>query len=243
MCDLVVPFLTSGTFLDPCVVQIFPLPPVPFTLRRRFIPSCSSALPEPVASSRLPDLSAGSCFPWFCAPLTTTPELAPYEMECQLHFGSALRFFQPLSGFVANSSFVALFRATTVWGSPFRVFPSQESRTSFKAAFAPFGYLPTCRNAPVQALLPPVSPTSMSENTVAWLLRRLKVPFPHTEVCFPVALGSIERSHLVSACFTRFEAFSSCESVRTAPSCPETTVVTLLSFASLELSPSTPWIL
>jgi hypothetical protein len=52
----------------------------------------------------------------------------------QAHIGSALRLSQPLSGFLAHPDSTALFRAAAVPGiPPFRVFPSQESRTPLGA--------------------------------------------------------------------------------------------------------------
>jgi hypothetical protein len=61
----------------------------------------------------------------------------PLRRVVQAHLGSALRFSQPLSGFLANPSFVALFRATSVPGTPpFRVFPSQKSPASLEAAYS-----------------------------------------------------------------------------------------------------------
>jgi hypothetical protein len=52
----------------------------------------------------------------------------------QAHFGSALRLSQPLSGFLAHPDSTALLRAAAVPGiPPFRVFPSQESRTPLGA--------------------------------------------------------------------------------------------------------------
>jgi len=59
----------------------------------------------------------------FCAPSTASLELAPCEARCYLRFGSALRLSQPLSGFLACSSFAALFRTATVRG----VLPSEAS--------------------------------------------------------------------------------------------------------------------
>jgi len=71
-------------------------------------------------------------------PSTTTLELAPqWDGLSNSRPGSALRFFQPLSGFQADSSFVALFHATAVRVSPFRVFPSQESPTLSGQANSP----------------------------------------------------------------------------------------------------------
>jgi len=59
----------------------------------------------------------------FRSPSTASLELAPYEAACHVRLGSTLRFSQPLSGFLASSSFTALFRAATVRG----VLPSEVS--------------------------------------------------------------------------------------------------------------------
>jgi hypothetical protein len=118
--------------------QVLPKPPVTLTLRRRLIPSWRRSLSESVASSRLSDLvgpdptSVG-----FYAPATTALELAPYEVGCYVHLGSTLRFFQPLSGFLASSSFVALFHATTVRGvRPSEAFP-RKNRVLLSKSLAP----------------------------------------------------------------------------------------------------------
>jgi hypothetical protein len=55
----------------------------------------------------------------------------------RLHLGSALRFSQPLSGFLASQSYVALFRATTVPGIlPSELFP-HEDRDPLSRSLAP----------------------------------------------------------------------------------------------------------
>jgi hypothetical protein len=48
--------------------------------------------------------------------LTASLRSAPYEAGCHAYLGSALRLSQPLSGFLADPSFAALFRAATVRG-------------------------------------------------------------------------------------------------------------------------------
>jgi len=74
--------------------------------------------------------------------------------------GSAHRFSQPLSGFLADPSFAALFRAATVPGiSPFRVFPSRRSRAPLEAALLPCRYPPACVSELLASLSPPLSPT------------------------------------------------------------------------------------
>jgi hypothetical protein len=74
----------------------------------------------------------------FFFPSTASLGRAPCEAGCHLHLGSALRLSQPLSGFLAGSSFAALFRAATVPGiPPFRVFPSPEIAYPSRGSLAP----------------------------------------------------------------------------------------------------------
>jgi len=118
--------------------QAFPKPPVTLTLRRRLIPSWRQSLTEFVSSSRLPDLvgpdltSVG-----FYAPSTASLELAPCEVGCYLHLGSTLRLSQPLSGFLACSSFTALFRAATVRGVLLSEVSPHKNRAPLSRPLAP----------------------------------------------------------------------------------------------------------
>lgn len=115
--------------------KVFQRLPVTFTVKRKLIPLWSQLLSASVTSFRLPNLSAGSCSQRFLAPLSVSPELAPCEAGYHSRSGSALRLSQPLSGFLADSGFAALFRAATNRGVlSFRAFPSQKSRTSLEAA-------------------------------------------------------------------------------------------------------------
>ena len=80
----------------------------------------------------------------FLFPSTASLGLAPLETGCQVRLGSALRLSQPLSGFLASSSFAALFHAATVPGiPPFRVFPSLEIAYLSRGSSAPL-QLSTC---------------------------------------------------------------------------------------------------
>jgi hypothetical protein len=81
------------------------------------------SLLEFLTTSRPSDPSAGSAFPGVPAPTTTSLGLAPCEAGYHSRPGSALRLSQPLSGFLADPSFAALFRAATVPG----VLPSESS--------------------------------------------------------------------------------------------------------------------
>jgi hypothetical protein len=142
----------------------------------------------------------------FPVPSTASPARAPYEAGCHLRLGSALRLSQPLSGFLASASFVALFHATaSSWDPPFRVFPSQRARTPLEAACSlavihqrsethrPTSYRPRFRRRP-------------RFHAVAWFPRELWAPFPQTECLLPGCPGSrtVKRTHPAS--FTCFGA-------------------------------------
>jgi len=74
----------------------------------------------------------------FVFPSTASLGLAPCEAARHSRLGSALRLSQPLSGFLASSSFAALFHAATVPGiPPFRVFPSPEIACPSRGSLAP----------------------------------------------------------------------------------------------------------
>jgi hypothetical protein len=71
-------------------------------------------------------------------PSTTSPGQPRMRRVVRSRLGSALRLSQPLSGFLAHPSFAALLHAAAVPGiPPFRVFPSQESRTPLGATCSP----------------------------------------------------------------------------------------------------------
>jgi hypothetical protein len=121
------------------------------------------------------------------------------------HPGSALRFSQPLSGFLASASFVALFHATaSSWDPPFRVFPSQRARTPLGATYS-------------LAVIHQRSETHHSRtccprfrrrprlHAVAWFPRGLWAPFPQTECSLPGCPGSRTAKRPRPASFTCFE--------------------------------------
>jgi hypothetical protein len=96
----------------------------------------------------------------FPVPSTASPARAPCEAGRHLRLGSALRLSQPLSGFLASASFVALFHATaSSWDPPFRVFPSQRARTPLGATCSPAVIHQRSEVAPLEALSLPVFPT------------------------------------------------------------------------------------
>jgi hypothetical protein len=97
----------------------------------------------------------------FSCPFNGDPRASP-TMRRAVHsrLGSALRFSQPLSGFLADPSFAALFRAATVPGIP----PSECSPRKDRAPLSrppciPCRYQPSCVSVPPASLLPLVSPT------------------------------------------------------------------------------------
>jgi hypothetical protein len=90
--------------------------------------SCDQSLLESLTRSRPSDLSAGPA-PWVLLPSTASLGRAPYGAGRHTRPGSALRFSQPLSGFLANPSFRALFRALAAPGIP----PSESSPRSSRA--------------------------------------------------------------------------------------------------------------
>jgi len=73
--------------------------------------------------------------------------------------GSALRFSQPLSGFLANPSFAALFHAATVPGIPLQSLPLAKIAHPSRGHLSPCRYPPTCVSEPPVSLSPPFSPT------------------------------------------------------------------------------------
>ena len=92
--------------------------------------------------------SAGPTPLSFLVPSTASPGPPHERWVVQPHLGSAHRFSQPLSGFLAHPGFAALFRAAAVPGiPPFRAFPSQKSRTPLGATLLPCRYPRTCRDA------------------------------------------------------------------------------------------------
>jgi hypothetical protein len=98
------------------------------------VPRCLPAVRRPAGPTPLS----------FPVPSTVSPRRPLERWVVQPHLGSAPRFSQPLSGFLAHLGFAALFRAATVPGiPPFRAFPSQKSRTPLGATLLPCRYPPT----------------------------------------------------------------------------------------------------
>jgi hypothetical protein len=152
----------------------------------------------------------------------------------QVCLGSALRLSQPLSGFLARSSFAALFRAATVRDhSSFRDFPSQESRTSFEATGSLAVIRPTVTRKPLESFADRFR--SVHEPKLA-----LPLPLPTMDSLFPCRstrpgppkLKSPQPS-VFAATSPASKRCSSCESVRTDASRPTPAVDPLLGFSPL----------
>jgi hypothetical protein len=176
-------------------------------------------------------------------PPTASLAQAPYEAGRQTHLGSARRISQPLSGFQANSSFTALFRAATVPG----ILPSECS--------------PHENRAPLSRPLAPLRSSTSVQKRTAQDLITVGFPDSHTYARLPCSPNDYElpfvtpkrasRSPWVSNdgtdSFRQLHPLRSLDppmspfaSVRVAPNRRS-----LLSWVSAppEHSPFTPWIL
>jgi len=114
---------TSSAFLDRSSSRLFPCHRSPPPCGRGSFPREVSPFQSPLRPPGCPTSWSGPTPLRFFAPSTTSLALAPCEVDCHVRLGSALRFSQPLSGFLASSSFAALFHAATVRG----VLPSESS--------------------------------------------------------------------------------------------------------------------
>jgi hypothetical protein len=134
----------------------------------------------------------------FPVPLTTSPGLAPCEAARHFRPGSALRLSQPLSGFLAGPSFVALSRATTVCGiPPFRGFPSPEIACPSRGSMAPLQSSTSVQRRTTRDLVAAGFADARAFARLPGSSRRLWVPFRLAEASFPVALGLVPRNRLV----------------------------------------------
>jgi len=137
------------------------------------------------------DLSAGAAFHEVSAPYNGILDRAPYEAgTTRANLGSALRFSQPLSGFLARSSSTALFHAaTSSWAAPLQSVPPTRFRGPLSSPTGSCGYSTCLLNVLLLALSPPVSPTRALLTHLPCSLRRLWTPFPRARARFPVVLG------------------------------------------------------
>jgi len=160
------------------------------------------------------------------------------------HFGSTLRLFQPRSGFLANLSFVALFRTTTVRGIvPLKLSPHKDRAPLSKSlcslavihqrakAYCPF------------ALSPLVSPTRTLSRVCLVFPSSYELPLFKPKLASKSSwapfsgITSFRQLHLFRSFYPLMNPFA------ISSSCPALMVVALLGSSPLEFSPITPWVL
>jgi len=127
---------------------------------------------------------------WFSAPSTTSLRQAPYGWAVQHPTGSARGLSQPLSGFLANPSFAALFHAATVPGVP----PSESSPHRNRAPLSrPLTPLRSSTNVPTRRLSHLIAAGFLDSHAFTRLPDSpddYELPFhPPRRTCFPVTLG------------------------------------------------------
>jgi hypothetical protein len=198
MCNLGSALQTSSAVRrERCSLRLFPRTPVPSASRQKFILPWSKSLPEFLTTSWPPSLSVGPTSLRFLVPPTTSLGLAPFEVARRFHLGSARRLSQPLSGFLARPSFVALFRATAVPGIlPSEVSPHRRSLAPLGVAWLPCGYPPACSDARCSTVRRRFR-RRPRVRAVAWFPRQLWDPFQLAEAGLLVALGLTPQNRLV----------------------------------------------
>jgi len=106
---------------------------------------------------------------------TASLGLAPSGVGCQSHPGSALRFSQPLSGFLAHPSFAALFHAAAIPGIRPSELSPRRNRAPLSGSLAPLQSSTACLGRAARTLSPAVSPTperrldESRSRPVAWI--------------------------------------------------------------------------
>jgi len=156
------------------------------------------ALSEPFAALLPADVSAGFRLPLGFWPLQRHPSGEPHVKRAVTPTsGSARRFSQPLSGFLANPSFAALFRAATVPG----VLPSERSPRRDRLPLPGQLGFPAVihRRAATHAPAPCHRwfHRRPRRSALAWIPQRLWTPFSRAEARFLVALGAEPRNRPV----------------------------------------------
>jgi hypothetical protein len=129
------------------------------------------------------------------------------------------------------------------WDSPFRVFPSQESRAPLEVALLPCSYPPSCWNSASWSLSPPVSSTSTLARSCLIPPSTMSSLSSSPRALLPFALGPDDETapfrqlHLLRSLDPPASPFAP---TRVAPC--QRSILSWVS-ASLEPSPSTPRIL
>jgi len=136
------------------------------------------------------------------------------------HLGSALRFSQPLSGFPAHPSFVALFRATTVPGIlPSELFP-REDRLPLSRPLAPLQLSTDVLKRADRRLVAAGFTDVHAFTRLPGFPTDYGLPFHEREVRFPVVPGFAQRNRFVPPASPTSELFSPRETVPTTLGCP-----------------------
>ena len=183
-----------------------------------------------------------SRLPWSSRRPTTASSCKPrMKRTTRFRSGSALRFSQPLSGFLASSSSTALFRAATVPERPLQSVPLTKIANPSRGRMLPRGYPPASSCAP-PATLTPRFPRLPRTSAVAWFPRRLEASFPRAEARFPVTLGHGRSSRPTPLASPTSKRSSLRESVRGDASFPSPPAVALLGFCPFR-DPTKPRIL
>jgi hypothetical protein len=136
---------------------VFPKLPVPPVVYGSSFPHGADPFQSPSRPPGRPT-RVGPAPPRFLVPRAVSLELAPSGAGRQSRPGSAHRFSQPLSGFLARPSFAALSHAATVLGSPPSEPSPRRNRAPLSGPPAPLRSSTSVRRRTRRALSPLVSP-------------------------------------------------------------------------------------
>ena len=141
----------------------------------------------------------------FLGPFNGITRAAPCGVVRHHHSGSARRFSQPLSGFLADPRCATLFRAAAIPGTR----PSEPSprldRAPLSGPLAPLRSSTGVLERSARTFRRPFHRRQRSR-AVAWIPCRLWAPIRRAEARFPATLGDEPPEPLRSASLIRFEA-------------------------------------
>jgi hypothetical protein len=231
----VAPFWTSDASPDPSVVRDVPAaagPPhlatevhSPLSTIPSRVPRCLPAV-RPVGRTNFPEL---------LLPSNGIPRASPVWRGASMSLtGSALRFSQPLSGFLAHPSLRPCFVPKPFLGClPSEVSP-RRNRAPLSGPRAPLSLSTGVLERAPGVQTPPVSPTPTPLGAVAWFPRRSGAPFPrarrHASRLLPIPSCG---NRSVPPASPTSKPCSSCESVHAEPGCPGSAADPLLGFRPL----------